>query len=408
MLPQPGPRRSVLFDVDSTVLTVYGWQRGAEVGFTPHKRGRPSSRPLLCVAGRTHDGWAASYHPGHTPVTTVGMPLRRRARLALPTSRPSVRVRADRAFDDHALIEWLEAHTVSSAMVARLTKPLQARVASARDPSAGHAVGVTEFSSQPPRWPGPRRFVVIRRPIPDEPSWPLSLFQMGRFLYPVIVTDVDLTPVPVWPFDNDRAEVELVIRELKEASALGTIPSRPWAVNETSFQLVVFASNLLNWFRRLCVPPRFQSWSRQTLRNPWLLVPAALVRPQGVPTLKLPRSVPHHQAFEDTRRQIDQLSRSRHVSRRIQVNPAGENRPHTVGPPLRQKTKGPSGKPDGPLPWSLFPAEAGQMLRMNWAIMAGSSTAPMTWDRATLVDFFPVNPDSTSSTISSTGIDCPP
>lgn len=61
MLQQPGPRRSVIFDLDSTVLTVYGRQRGAEVGFNPHKRGRPSYLPLLCVEGRTHDCWAASY-----------------------------------------------------------------------------------------------------------------------------------------------------------------------------------------------------------------------------------------------------------------------------------------------------------------------------------------------------------
>jgi hypothetical protein len=308
MLHQPGPRRSVFFDLDSTVLTVYGRQRGAEVGFNPHKRGRPSYLPLLCVEGRTHDCWAASYHPGNTHVTTVVVPLLRRALMALPISRLSVRVRADSAFYDHALIEWLEAHKVSYAIVARLTKPLQARVASARYTSAGKAVGVAEFSYQPQRWPGPRRFVVIRRPIPEEPSWQLSLFQMGRFLYQVIVTDLDLTPVHVWQFYNDRAGVELVIRELKEAYALGKIPSRQWAVNETYFQLVVFAYNLLNWFRRLCLPPRFQSWSLQTLRNQLLLVPAELVRPQGVPTLKLPRSFPHQQAFWETLRQIDQLS----------------------------------------------------------------------------------------------------
>jgi len=179
---------------------------------------------------------------------------------------------------------------------------------------------VAEFSYQPQRWLDPRRFVVMRRPIPEEPSWQLSLFQMGRFLYQVIVTDLDLTPLHVWQFYNDRAEAELVIGELKEAYALGKIPSRQWAVNETYFQLVVFAYNLLNWFRRLCLPPRFQSRSLQTLRNQLLLVPAKLVRPQGVPTLKLPRSFPHQQVFWDILRQIDQRSLSVQFSRRIQVN----------------------------------------------------------------------------------------
>ena len=163
--------------------------------------------------------------------------------------------------------------TVPYAIVARLTKPLQARVASARYTPAGTTVGVAEFYYQPQRWPGPRRFIAIRRPIPEEPTWQLSLFQMGRFLYQVIVTDLDLTPLHVWRFYNDRAEAELVIRELKDAYALGKIPSRQWAVNETYFHLVVFAYNLLNWFRRLCLPPRLQPWSLQTLRNQLLLVP---------------------------------------------------------------------------------------------------------------------------------------
>lgn len=49
-----------------------------------------------------------------------------------------------------------------------------------------------------------------------EPSWQLHLFfRMGKYLYQAIVTDLDLTPLHVWRFYNDRAEAELVIRELK-------------------------------------------------------------------------------------------------------------------------------------------------------------------------------------------------
>ena len=47
------------------------------------------------------------------------------------------------------------------------------------------------------------------------------------------------------------------------------------------------------------------------------------------------------------------------------------------------------------------------MLRMKWATSSGLTAPPMIEDIATLVDFLPVRPDSTSSTINSTGIDWP-
>src|SRR5713226_8913934 len=41
----PGPPSRVIFDVDSTVLLVYGKQEQARIGYNPVKRGRPSYHP---------------------------------------------------------------------------------------------------------------------------------------------------------------------------------------------------------------------------------------------------------------------------------------------------------------------------------------------------------------------------
>ena len=48
-MPCRGPAgRTVVPDLDTAVLTVYGRQQRAAVGFNPKKRGRPSYVPLLC------------------------------------------------------------------------------------------------------------------------------------------------------------------------------------------------------------------------------------------------------------------------------------------------------------------------------------------------------------------------
>lgn len=307
MITYPRSPATLVFDLDSTVLTVYGRQEKAEVGFNPKKRGRPSYLAWLCVEGQTGDCWVAEYYPGNTHVSTVTVPLWEAACTKVPPEVRTLRVRADGAFYDREIIEALEARKAGYAIVARLTRPLQERVAAARYRRVGSSVSLAEFFYHPQGWPGPRRFVAVRRPVPEEPSWQLSLFRMGDYVYRVIVTNLELTPLNLWRFYNDRAEVELVIREMKEAYALGKIPTGDWQANRAYFQLVVFAYNLLNWFRRLCLPEPWQRLTLPTIRQRLLLIPGELVRPQGKPVLKLPHSFPYQEEFLSTLKRITHL-----------------------------------------------------------------------------------------------------
>jgi hypothetical protein len=303
---RPAPS-SLIFDLDSTVLTVYGHQEKAEVGFNPKQRGRPSYMPVLVVEGQTRDCWEAEYYPGNTHVSAVTIPLWEAACAKVPPDVRGLRVRADGAFYDHEIIEALEARQAGYAIVARMTRPLQQRVAAARYRQVGRTASLAEFTYHPHGWPGPRRFVAVRRPVPAEPSWQLSLFQMGDYVYRVLVTNLELTPLNVWRFYNDRAEAELVIREMKEAYALGKIPTGDWEANRAYFQLVVFAYNLLNWFRRLCLPEPWQRLTLPTIRRRLLLIPGELVRPQGKPVLKLPQGFPYQEEFLTTLNRIKRL-----------------------------------------------------------------------------------------------------
>jgi len=303
----PEPLSTAIFDFDSTVLTVYGHQDRAVVGFNPKKRGRPSYMPLLCVEGHTGDCWAAEYHPGNTHVATVTIPLWEEAWTKVPPSVRTVRVRADSAFYAREIIEALETRQAGYAIVARMTRPLKQRVAALRYQPVGGAASLADFAYQPQGWPGPRRFVAVRRPVPEEPSWQLSLFRMGKYVYRVIVTNLELTPLHIWRFYNARAEAELVIREMKEAYALGKIPTGDWEANRAYFQLVVFAYNLLNWFRRFCLPGPWQRLTLPTIRQRLLIIPGELVRPQGKPVLKLSQSFPYQQEFFATSRRIKHL-----------------------------------------------------------------------------------------------------
>jgi hypothetical protein len=169
-------------------------------------------------------------------------------------------IRADEGFYDHGLVEWLEARKAGFVSVARLTGPIKRRLAHLRYTSPSRGVEVAEFRYQPTRWQRSYRFVVIRRPQPEEPSEQLTLFKIGHYHYQVLLTNLTLQPLNLWRFYNDRAGIELLIRQLKGDYALGHIPTHHFFANQAYFQLLLLAYNLVNWFKRLCLPPEFQNY----------------------------------------------------------------------------------------------------------------------------------------------------
>jgi len=303
------PRRParLLFDVDSTVLVLYGKQEQARVGYNPIKRGRPSYHPLLCFEGQSKDFWHGELRPGDAHTASGTLDLLTACFAKIPAGVRSVIIRADKGFYDHALVEWLEDQRAGFVIVARLTGPIKRKLSHLRYVSPSRGIEVAEFRYQPTRWPHPSRFVVVRRPQPEEPTAQLTLFKLGTYHYQVLVTNLPLRPLNLWRFYNDRAGVELLIKQLKGDYALGSIPTRHFFANETYFHLLLLAYNLINWFKRLCLPPEYQNATLQTLRHKILLMPAQLRKAGNRPSLTLPASGPRETAWRYALQKIERL-----------------------------------------------------------------------------------------------------
>ena len=61
----PAHRSRLIFDLDSTVVTVFGHQDGAEVGYNPRYRGKRSYNPLLCMEADSSHLWDAELRAGN-------------------------------------------------------------------------------------------------------------------------------------------------------------------------------------------------------------------------------------------------------------------------------------------------------------------------------------------------------
>jgi len=60
----PSHRSRLTLDLDSTVVTVFGHQDGAEVGYNPRYRGKRSYNPLLCMEANSTFLWGCSTATG--------------------------------------------------------------------------------------------------------------------------------------------------------------------------------------------------------------------------------------------------------------------------------------------------------------------------------------------------------
>jgi hypothetical protein len=307
MVLKPTPPTRIIFDMDSTVLVLYGKQELAEIGYNPKKRGRPSYHPLVCFNGLTKDYWHGELRPGNVHTAAGVLAFLEASFAKAPSSVKTKIIRADKGFFDHKTIEYLESHQALFAIVAKLTQPIKRKLSGLSYRRYASGIETAEFLYQPAKWPKAYRFIVIRRLIPEDPSEQLTLFTLGKYSYQVIVTNLKLTPLNTWKFYNRRAAVELIIKELKDDYPLAKIPTKSFAANEAFFHILLFSYNLINWLQRLCLSKEFQQMTLSTLRSRLLLIPGQLVRSDNKSILKLPANFLYKNVFHSAISKIEKI-----------------------------------------------------------------------------------------------------
>lgn len=304
---RPHPLRRVLFDLDSTVLTLYGHQEKARIGYNPRKRGRPSYHPLVCFEGQTRDCWHGELRPGDAYTATGTVWLLRACFAKLPATVRQIRVRADVGFYNYKIVRAIEARRAKCVIVARLTPPLKRLIPGLRYTEVRHGLAVAECQYQPHGWPQPYRFVVVRKTLPEEETAQTTLFTLGRYSYHAFVTNFRIRPLAVYRFYNDRAAVENIIKELKADYPLAKIPTSQFAANEAYFHLLLLAYNVVNWYKRLCLPAQYHAMTLGTLRPRLLMLPAEFVRLSQGQTLRFPPVLPEQAAIKHALERIDRF-----------------------------------------------------------------------------------------------------
>jgi Transposase DDE domain group 1 len=303
----PEHRSRLIFDLDSTVVTVFGHQEGAEVGYNPRYRGKRSYNPLLCIEANSSYLWDTGLRAGNTGTWDGSVELLDTCFANVPPDIREVRVRADAGFGFHPVFQALEARPAEYAVVARLTPAFRRLLPGLRYAPVNRNWEMADFEHRSLGWPKPRRFVVARRFISEEETQP-TLFALGRYVYRAWVTNLSLTPAGVWYFYDGRAAMEPRIGELREDYALRKIPTRSFEANALYLEIIRLAYNLVTAFQRSCLDPSWQSLMLQKLRLKLFLLPGEITRPQNRPVLRLKDSPLLEKTAHQILARIDRLT----------------------------------------------------------------------------------------------------
>ena len=302
----PKHRSRLIFDLDSTMLTVFGHQEGAEVGYNPRYRGKRSYDPLLCVEANSSFLWDVELRRGDAGTWAGSEELLACCFLSTPSDVREIRVRADAGFGYGPVLDMLETRFAQYAVVARMVPSLKRALKGLRYEPMSPRWEIAEFEHRPHGWIHARRCVVARKKIEDTDLEP-TLFSLERYAYRAWHTNLPLTPAGVWQFYDGRAGMERRIREVREDYAARKIPTRAFAANALYLEVVRLAYNLVTAFQRTCLPEEWQSLTLSKLRQRLLWLPGELTRPQNRPILRLVNSPLIAQKAEKILRRVHRL-----------------------------------------------------------------------------------------------------
>jgi hypothetical protein len=234
---------SAIVDADMTVLTVFGHQESAMMGYNPRYHGKGSYAPLISSEGRTGFSLSMDLRSGNIhPAKSAWLflePIIEKLPNTIASSR--IRTRLDASFYSKDIVQPLDDKNIGYAMVTRMHKSLKSRILSARYHEFAKGWESAEFTYPVANFKKEHRFVAIRRPKSLEPKEvQKSLFTFKNYVYRrALVTNLSLTPEGIWRYYCNRGFQELLLREFKNSFFMAQIPTRSFLANATYMEIIL-------------------------------------------------------------------------------------------------------------------------------------------------------------------------
>ena len=285
--------REVWIDFDDTVITVFGEQENAAVGYNPRYHGRPSFKAKVAFIAGTGELVHCELYDGKTASNGQFLDFLKATLDSFDPRRIIVKgIRVDRGFFDEKLFDYLDSQSIEYVCKARMTANVS-KIAEYLEREQQFTPISSNYSTAEirvplPKWEKSRRFVIIRETLKPKEVKGQGCLDLTTYEYQAIVTSTDEgTAEDIWHDYNQRARIENKIDELKVGFGVDQMSQHDFISNQAYLLVKALSYNLLNWFRLALLTEEDSRFEVSTIRRKILNVPGNLVGSGAYRHLKL-------------------------------------------------------------------------------------------------------------------------
>lgn len=264
-----GPKE-IWFDIDSTVITIFGEQEGGEKRYNPHYKGRPSYELMLCFNSKTNDLIYLEICPtGTTPKAEFKNFLAKCINL-VPANYVLKGIRLDKGFFSENNIEYLETNYFDYVAKVPLYQNIRnylERIPETEWAEINDFTSVTRKKLLLDNWQHDR-YIDIRRMKTEKKSGQLFFPSAQFYRYEaVLASEIEQEPQKNLCWYDGRGTAEDLIKEVKYGFAVDETSQHQQLRNTSYLFIKAIAYNLFQFFKSAVIPASHQSWQIETVRR---------------------------------------------------------------------------------------------------------------------------------------------
>ena len=285
-------------NLDSTVLTRYGEQEGAKIGYNPKKPGRPSHHPLIAFlgSGYTVNVWNRA---GNASAGQSASDFFEQTRQMLGKGFRVKGALCDSGFYHIEFIEYLEERGFHYIVAVPIWEIFQREIMGIKEwrkVSQGIEVAEFRFKHLDSKWKKERRYVVVRQLVKicpkakgKQPSLFKELDEWKGYRFSVMITNDERScPEELWRKYRKRSNDENKIKHLKEGFGLASFNTDNfWATEAVMVMNVLIFHNLIHYLNRTILNVKGPMEQLRTLRSKYFIIPGLLGNCGGYHVLRL-------------------------------------------------------------------------------------------------------------------------
>ncbi len=271
---------------DSKVITRYGNQDGAAVGYNSKKKGRKSHHPQIAFMNKSK--YVVNFW-NREGSSSSGNGITNFLRETLDRIDGKLKIKGcigDTGFYNIDLIKYLEKATIPYILGVPFYQIIQKEIPKVTDwkeIAPGIAISEFQFQHKDDKWDKDRRYIIVRQEIEvkeDAKGKQLKLFkedyEISKYRYSCHITSMDLPPLEIWRTYRTRAGDENIIKENTYDFGLEGFSLDNFYATEAAMLVRILFYNIINFFRREILPAEETKDTLGTLRYKYFVIPALL------------------------------------------------------------------------------------------------------------------------------------